>query len=168
MKTLGNPRSYRLISLLHTLFKILKRLIYICVKPIKDPLLPRKQAGFGHGKLTVDQATLPTQEIEDTYSAKKKAGVVFIDLTVVYGTIWHCSLTCRLLCLLLDRHMVLLIMKLVQNRSLPLPLVLDCKAGYDASRMVSHRDQSLLSSYLTFIFMICQQQLQKNLPMLMT
>ena len=63
---------------------------------------------------TIDQVTLLSREIEDRYSAKKKAGVVFIDLTAAYNTIWHCSLTCKFLHLLLDRLMV---MELGQNCS---------------------------------------------------
>ena len=44
------------------------------------------------------------------------AGVVFIDLTAACDTVWHCGLTCKLLRLLLDNHMVWMIMKLVRNR----------------------------------------------------
>ena len=83
-------------------------------------LLPREQEGFWHGWLIIDQATLLTQEIEDRFLAKKKATAVFVNLTAAYNTVWHCGLTCRLLCFLPDRHMVLLIMKLVQNQSFSL------------------------------------------------
>ena len=65
-----------------------------------DPLLPKEQAGFRHGKSTVDQVVLLTQNIEDSFEAKKKAGAVFIDLTAAYDTVWHCGLTCKLLRLL--------------------------------------------------------------------
>jgi len=40
-KPLGDPRSYRPISLLCVPFKILERLIYAGVEPIIDPLLPQ-------------------------------------------------------------------------------------------------------------------------------
>ena len=49
-----------------------------------DPLLPKEQAGFRRGKSTVDQVVLLTQNIEDSFEAKKKAGAVFIDLTAAY------------------------------------------------------------------------------------
>ena len=42
---------------------------------------------------------------------------MFVDLTAVYDTVWHRGLTCKLLRLLSDKHMVSMIMKLVQNRS---------------------------------------------------
>ena len=100
--------------------KLMEKLIYARVEQIIDPLLPREQAGFRRGKSTVDQVTLLTQEIEDSFSAKKKAGAVFVDLTAAYDTVWHRGLTCKLLRLLPDRHMVSLIMELVRNRSFTL------------------------------------------------
>ena len=101
-------------------FKILDRLIYAHVKPLIDPLLPKEQAGFQHRKSTVDQVVLLTQNIEDSFEAKKKAGAVFVDLTAAYDTVWHRGLTCKLLRLLSDKHMVRMIMELVQNRSFTL------------------------------------------------
>ena len=98
-------------------YKILERLIYARVEPLIDSLLPKKQAGFRRGKSTVDQVVLLTQNIEDSFEAKKKAGAVFIDLTAAYDTVWHRCLTCKLLRLLPDKHMVKMIMELVRNQS---------------------------------------------------
>ena len=119
-KELGDPKSYRHISLLCVPFKIFKRLIYARVETIIDPLLPHEQAGFRHERSAVDLVTLLTQDIEDSFSAKKKAGAVFVDLTTTYDTVWHRGLTCKLLRLLPDRHMVHMIMEMVGNRSFTL------------------------------------------------
>ena len=73
-------QSYRPISQLCVPFKILERLIYVCVETIIDPLFPQEQAGLRHGRSAVDQVTLLTQDIQDSFSAKKKAGAAFIDL----------------------------------------------------------------------------------------
>ena len=89
-------------------------------RPLIDPLLPREQAGFRRGRSTVDQVTLLTQSIENAFEAKKKAGAVFIDLTAAYDTVWHRGLTCKLLRLLPDKHMVRMIMELIRNRSFTL------------------------------------------------
>jgi len=62
------------------------RLICARVEPIIDPLLPQEQAGFRCGKSTVDPVTLLTQDAENSCSAKKKAGAVFVDLTGAYNT----------------------------------------------------------------------------------
>ena len=115
-----DAKSYRPLSLLRIPFKILERLIYARVEPIIDPLLPQEQASFRCGRSTVDQVTLMTQHIEDCYSAKKKAGAVFVDLTAAYDTVWHRGLTCKLLRLLPDKNMVHMIMELVKNRSFTL------------------------------------------------
>ena len=119
-KPVEEPKSYRPISLLCVPYKILEQLIYARIEPIVDPLLPGEQAGFRHSKSTVDQVVLLTQNIEDSFEAKKKAGAVFVDLTAAYDTVWHRGLTCKLLRLLPDKHMVRMIMELVRNRNFTL------------------------------------------------
>jgi len=60
------------------------------------------------------------QDVKDSLLAKKKAGAVFINLTAAHDTLWYRGLTCKLLQLLPDRHMVHMIMEMVGNRSFPL------------------------------------------------
>ena len=67
----------------------------------------------------MDQVVLLTQNIEDSFEAKK-AGAVIVDLTAAYDTVWCRGLTCKLLKLLPDKHMVQMIMELVWNRSFTL------------------------------------------------
>ena len=86
-RLVGDPKSYRPISLLCVPYKILERLIYARVEPLIDPLLPKVQAGFRRGKSTVDQVVLLIQNIEDSFEAKKKAGAVFVDLTAAYDIV---------------------------------------------------------------------------------
>ena len=120
MKPLGDPKSSRPISLLCVPYKILERLICARVEPLINSLLPKEQAGFRCGKSTVDQVVLLTQNINDSFEAKKKAGAVFVDLTAAYDTVWYRGLTCKLLRLLPYKHMVRIIMELVRNRSFTL------------------------------------------------
>ena len=84
---MGDSKSFRTISLLCVPFKILERLIYAGLETITEPLLPQEQAGFQHGRSAVDQVTHLTQDIEDSFSAEKKAGAVFVDLTAAYNTV---------------------------------------------------------------------------------
>ena len=119
-KPVRDPKSYQPISLFCVPYKILEKLIYARVELLIDPPLTQEQAGFRRGKSTVDQVVLLTQNIEDSFEAKKKAGAVFVDLTAAYDTIWHRGLTCKLLRLLPDKHMVRMIMELVRNRSFTL------------------------------------------------
>ena len=101
-------------------YKNLERLIYARVEPLIDPLLPKEHAGFRRGKSTIDQVVLLTQNIEDFFEAKKKAGAAFFDLTAAYDTVWHRGLTFKLLRLLPDKHMIKMIIEFVQNRSFTL------------------------------------------------
>ena len=93
-------------------------------KPVGDPksftvLLSKEQARFRR-KSIVNQVVLLTQNIENSFEGKNKAGAVFIDLTAAYDTVWHRGLTCKLLKLLPDKHMVRMIMELVRNQSFTL------------------------------------------------
>ena len=116
-KPAQDPKSYRPISLLCVPFKILERMIHSSIHPVVDPQLPREQAGFRRGRSTVDQVTLLTQDIEDSFQNNEKAGVVFLDLTAAYDTVWHRGLHLKLLRIIPDRHMVGFIMEMLSNRS---------------------------------------------------
>ena len=45
-----------------------------------------------------------------------KVAFVVVNLTAAYDTVWHRGLICKLLRILLDKHMVGMIMELVRNR----------------------------------------------------
>ena len=66
-KPVGDPKSYQLISLLYVSYKILGRLIYACIEPLVDSLLPKEQTGFQRKRSTVDQVVLLTQNIKDSF-----------------------------------------------------------------------------------------------------
>lgn len=65
--------------------------------------LQREQAGFRRGRSTVDQVTLLAQDIEDNFQANEKAGVVLLDLTAAFNTVWHRKLRLKLLRTIPDR-----------------------------------------------------------------
>ena len=73
-----------------------------------------EQAGFRRGRSAVDQVTLLTQ---DSFQNNEKAGVVFLDLTAAYDTVWHRGLHLKLLRIIPDRHIVDFIMEMLSNRS---------------------------------------------------
>ena len=82
IKFVGNQKSYKPISLLCVSYKILVRLIYARVEPLIDPLLPKEQAGFRRGKSIVDPVILLTQNIENSFEAKK-ARAILVNLTAI-------------------------------------------------------------------------------------
>ena len=113
-KPVGNQKSYSPVSLLCVSTRSLRCL---STPALSNPMLPKEKAGFRRGKSIVDQVVLLTQNIEDSFEAKEKIGAVFFDLTAAYDTVCHRGLTCKLLRLFPDKHMVRMIMELVQNRS---------------------------------------------------
>ena len=119
-KPIDDPKGYRPISLLCVPYKIMERLLHARLDPVIDPKLPKDQAGFRRGKSTVDQVTLLTQDIKDTFQRGEKAGVVLLDLTAAYDTIWLRGLHLKLLQTIPDRHMVGFIMEMLSNRSFTL------------------------------------------------
>ena len=61
-----------------------------------------------------------SQDIEDCFEDRKKAGAVLIDLTAPYDIAWHQGLACKLLRLLPNGHMVKMMMELIYNCSFTL------------------------------------------------
>ncbi|KAJ3592921.1 hypothetical protein NHX12_005259, partial [Muraenolepis orangiensis] len=96
---------------------ILERMVHSRIEPVVDSQLPREQAGFRRGRSTADQVTLLCQDIEDSFQDNEKAGVVYLDLTAAYDTVWHRELHLKLLRTIPDRHMVKFIMETLSNRS---------------------------------------------------
>ncbi|KAL6491091.1 hypothetical protein MHYP_G00014360 [Metynnis hypsauchen] len=64
----------------------------------------------------VFQGMLP-EDIEDSFQDNEKAGVVFLDLTATYDTLWHRGLHLKLLRTIPDWHMVRFIMEMLVNRN---------------------------------------------------
>ena len=73
---------------------------------------------------------------------------MFVDLTA-YDTVWHGGLTCKLLGLLPDKHMVRIIMELVRNRSFTLTT-----GDNNASRLRPLKNGVSQGSVLAFLFNI--------------
>jgi len=51
-----------------------------------------------HGIIVIvnrNQLQLVINYNEDSFSAEKKVGAVFVDLTAAYNTVWHRGLTCK-------------------------------------------------------------------------
>ena len=119
-KPANDAKNYHPISLLYVPLKLLERLLLTRLKPMVDPQLPPQQAGFRHGRSTTDQVTLLTNNIEAGFEAWKKVGVVLVDLTAAYDTVWLWGLHLKLLRMIPDGHMVCFIMELLSNLSFKL------------------------------------------------
>ena len=89
--------SYRPISLLSMCYKLLsQRIILHRISPAVDEILNIEQAGFRPGRSTQDQVLALTTYVENGFQRRDKTGVVFLDLTAAYDTVWHKGLLVKL------------------------------------------------------------------------
>ena len=58
-----------------------------------------------------------TSDIEDSFEKRHKAGVVLVDLTAVYDTVWHQGLILKLLWTIPDHHLIRFLCVILSNRS---------------------------------------------------
>ena len=93
---MNSPTSYRPISLLCTSYKLLELVILTRITTITEPILPPKQAGFRRGRSTLDQEAQITDDIEKFFDMGQVTGVVFLDLTAAYDTVWLAGLNLKI------------------------------------------------------------------------
>ena len=84
--------------------------------------LPHEQAGFREGRITTDQIILRTEDIVAGFQRKEKCGVVLIDFSAAYDTVWHRGLNLKLLNVFPDKSLANFIMNMISSRSFVLYL----------------------------------------------
>ena len=115
-KPADNAGSYRPISPLCIPYKLYERLIYNRIRPIIESVLPEEQAGFRPNRCTLDQVALFNEDIEASLDKKLKTGVVLLDLSAAYDTVWLRGLTLELLKTIPSKEMVRAIMCMISQR----------------------------------------------------
>jgi Reverse transcriptase (RNA-dependent DNA polymerase)/Endonuclease-reverse transcriptase len=96
-----DPKSYRPISLLDTLGKILERLILRRLKTFINDLrvLPDTQFGFREKHSTCHQLFRVTRHIKTGLSNRLSTGMVLLDVEKAFDCVWHAALLHKLLLL---------------------------------------------------------------------
>ncbi|KAK7101444.1 hypothetical protein V1264_019826 [Littorina saxatilis] len=94
-----DPSSYRPISLLSCVGKLLERIVNKRLLSLLESrsFLAPTQTGYRQHRSTEDQLALLTQEIEDAFQEKKKVLAVFFDLSRAFDTVWKEGLLLKLL-----------------------------------------------------------------------
>ena len=77
-------------------YKLLEWIILHRISPAVDEILNIEQAGFRPGRSTQDHVLALTTYVENGYQRRDKTGVVFLDLTAAYDTLWHNGLLVKL------------------------------------------------------------------------
>lgn len=98
-KNKKDPRSYRPISLLSCVGKLLERMVnrrLTFLLEIQNILSPT-QTGYRKFRNTEDQLALLVQDIENSFQEKKKTLAVFFDLSRAFDKVWKEGLILKLL-----------------------------------------------------------------------
>ena len=74
----------------------MERLILHRVSPTLDDTIVVEKAGLRHGRSTCDQVFALTTFIENGFQRTQKTGVIVLDLTAAYDTVWQLGLLVKL------------------------------------------------------------------------
>lgn len=91
------PESYRPIALLSVAIKLYERLLYNRIVSEIEKLIPAEQAGFRKKRSCEEQVLTLTNHIEAGFQRQLKTGIVFVDLTAAYDTVWKKGLLYKLI-----------------------------------------------------------------------
>lgn len=92
----NDSRNYRPISLLSVVYKLFERLLLRRISPLLERSIPMEQAGFRSGRNCCEQVLALTTYVENGFQNKMKSGVVFLDLSAAYDTVWKRGLLLKL------------------------------------------------------------------------
>ena len=92
--------SYRPISLLPILSKILEKLFLMRLMPLitRNELIPNHQFGFRAKHSTIDQIHRITDIVSNAFEEKKVCSAVFLDVSQAFDKVWHEGLDYKLRC----------------------------------------------------------------------
>lgn len=114
-----DPHSYRPISLLNAMGKILEKIIQerLTTQIDQKHLLPEYQFGFRKGHSTVHQAIRIKKFILNNKHNKRSTGMLLLDIEKAFDTVWHDGLISKLIDMKLPIYMVRMINAFIRNRS---------------------------------------------------
>lgn len=97
-KPLEDVKSYRPISLLPFLSKIIEKLLLSRLKPILHAkhLIPDHQFGFREHHATTEQVHRTVQIIRSAFERKQYCSATFLDITQAFDKVWHSGLMYKL------------------------------------------------------------------------
>lgn len=97
-KNANEATSYRPISLLSLLSKLLEKLILKRIEEdsLLENCIPNHQFGFRHHHSTIQQCHRLTDVINKTFEDKKYCPAVFLDVSQAFDKVWHKGLLCKI------------------------------------------------------------------------
>ena len=118
-KNKKNPNSYRPISLLSCLGKLLEKVTNRRLLSFLEDnnVLSQTQTGYRKHRSTEDQLALIAQDIENAFQEKKKVVAIFFDLTKAFDKVWREGLLLKVLQSWVSGRMYKWIRCFLQDRS---------------------------------------------------
>lgn len=95
-KSAENTSNYRPISLLSCCLKLFERCLLARIQPIIQNVIQKEQAGFQKNRSCCDQVLALTNYIELGFENNLKTGIIFLDLSAAYDTVWKRGLLMKL------------------------------------------------------------------------
>ena len=114
-----DPASYRPISLLSCIGKLMERMVNrrLCWHLESKELLVSWQNGFRQHRSTEDQVAYIAQEIEDGYQAREHTLAVWVDMEKAFDTVWREALKLKLLRMGVTGRMFEWLAQYLENRT---------------------------------------------------
>ena len=118
-KSKKDPESYRPISLISCLGKLMERILNkrLIWYPESNNILAPSQTGYRSHRSTEDQLMLISQEIENAFLKKEKVVSVFFDLSKAFDKVWKGGLLQKISQLGIRSNMFKWIKSFLQDRS---------------------------------------------------
>ena len=118
-KNKKDPTSYRPISLLPTLGKLLEKIILARIKSEGkvEELLNESQYGFRNSRSTVMQLTRVVFDIANNLNQNRSTGALFLDIEKAFDTVWHDGLIYKLNEHKIPKYLINIICSFLMERS---------------------------------------------------
>lgn len=91
--------SYRPISLLPTISKLIERIIYKRIKNITEDrnIIPEHQFGFRNAHSTTQQLIRVTEDIINNFNISTATGAILLDIAKAFDRVWHDGILYKLI-----------------------------------------------------------------------
>lgn len=158
-KAPSEAQSYRPISLLNSMGKILERVIYSRIIEFVEEknLLPSVQFGFRRGHSTTHQAMRIKKFIMKNKRLKKSVGLLLLDIEKAFDSVWHDGLIHKLIQMKFPAYLIKMIDAFIRNRKFIVTLMTPSQTTL-TFRLVSPKAPAFLQYYMHYILLICQFQ----------
>lgn len=113
-----SPRSYRPISLLSSLSKILEKLIKEDINNfmVAQNILPPQQFGFRKQHNTVQPLIRIRNIVTSNFNVGKSTGMVLLDIKAAFDSVWHTGLIFKMIKYNFPTHLIKFIQSFLEDR----------------------------------------------------